>query len=673
MSARNQALRNQSLSLAFLSQQAAATGDTETAVLLALEALPKDFAAPDRPYVKEAEIVLYRALLAHYQTMIFRQDGGVTYAAFNATGDRIVTSSYDKTARIWNSANGSAIAVLKGHEGAVEKATFSLDGRRIATAGRDGTARIWDASSGQQLFVLPQPGHVHTALFNAAGTRVLTGSDVKASTVWDARTGKKIATAEGFGTTSVAFSPDGLSFASGHSQPRVIRVWRTEDGQLLASLVNHFWPDEVVYSPDGSKILAASWGTFSYGMVSQLWDARNGSAIATLNGHLSDSHGGTFSHDGRYIATVSLDGTARLWSGVSGKPRRSLGQETAGLTLAMIQVPAERDQELNCAFSPDDKLLATASAKNIVRIWDVETGTEFAAIAGHTGLVEHVAFNPDGSGLLTASHDGTARLWDVDGVLTTTLSQRYPPSFAEFSPDGRRVVIGDAVPRIWDVASGREAMRLGSITVADATFSPDGRIVATASPYGRIVLWDAETGRKIRELAYHGAPVVQIQFSPRGDLLASASADGTAQLWNATTGAEMAVLTTEGNLRKVLFSPDGSLVMTALTDNTARLWKTDGGEFKVLSGHLKRITAAAFSPDGSMVASSSLDGTARIWSTKDGSNLATLRVNDEPLTGASFSPDGGSIVTSSRDYTARIWNFRNSVQSGSFSGGTKVS
>ena len=98
---------------------------------------------------------------------------------------------------------------------------------------------------------------------------------------------------------------------------------------------------------------------------------------------------------------------------------------------------------MNCAFSPDDKLLATASAKNIVRIWDVESGTELAAIAGHTGLVEHVAFNPAGSGLLTASHDGTARLWDVDGVLTTTRQPSLPSAFAQFSPDGTRVVTGD--------------------------------------------------------------------------------------------------------------------------------------------------------------------------------------------------------------------------------------
>ena len=663
LNARNEALRNQSLSLVFLAQQATDAGDTETAILLALEALPKDFAAPDRPYVKEAEIVLYRALLAHSQTMVFRQDGGVTYAAFNSTGDRIVTSSYDKTARIWNSANGSEIAVLKGHEGVVEKATFSPDGGRIATAGRDGTARIWDAYSGQQLFVLPQPGHVHTATFNGDGTRILTGSDVSASTVWDAQTGIKIATTEDVGTTSVAFSPDGLSFASGDPQQRLVRIWRTEDGRPLASLSNYYWPDDVVYSPDGTKILAASWGTFSYGMAPQLWDVRSGSTIATLHGQLSDSHGGIFSHDGRYIATASIDGTARLWSAVSGKAHETLGQETAGLRLSTVQgVPSERDQKMNCAFSPDDKLLATASANNVVRVWDVETGTESAAIAGHTGLVEHVAFNPDGSRLLTASHDGTARLWDVDGVLTTTLRQRYPPAFAEFSPDGKRVVTGDAVPRIWDVATGHEIMRFGSITVADATFSPDGQTVATASPYGRIVLWQAETGRKIREFAYYGAPVVHLQFSPRGNLLASSSADGSVQLWSTSTGSEVAGLTHKGNLRKVLFSPDGKLVMTGLTDNTVRLWKTDGLEFKVLSGHAKRITAAAFSPDGSVVATSSLDGTVRIWSIKDGSILANLEGNGEPVTGLAFSPDGGSIVTFSRDHTARIWNIRDAAE-----------
>ena len=127
--ARDQALRNQSLSLSFLSQQTAASGDTEAAILLALEALPKGGLEPARPYLFEAEAALFNALLAHRQTAVFKHDAGVTQAAFNRTGDRMVTASYDGTARIWDVANGREIAILKGHEGPVERAGFSPDGR----------------------------------------------------------------------------------------------------------------------------------------------------------------------------------------------------------------------------------------------------------------------------------------------------------------------------------------------------------------------------------------------------------------------------------------------------------------------------------------------------------------------------------------------------------------
>ena len=112
---------------------------------MALEALPKSGSGPARPYLFEAEAALFNALLAHRQTAVFKHDAGVTQAAFNRTGDRIVTASYDKTARIWDVSTGREIAILKGHQGPVERAEFSPDGRRIITAARDGTARIWDA------------------------------------------------------------------------------------------------------------------------------------------------------------------------------------------------------------------------------------------------------------------------------------------------------------------------------------------------------------------------------------------------------------------------------------------------------------------------------------------------------------------------------------------------
>ena len=98
---------------------------------------------------------------------------------------------------------------------------------------------------------------------------------------------------------------------------------------------------------------------------------------------------------------------------------------------------------MNSAFSPDDRLLATASMNGPIRIWDVGRASLFTTITGHRALVEHLEFSPaDSNVLLTASHDGTARLWDVDGILTTDLSHEYPPTFAVFSPDNVHLLTG---------------------------------------------------------------------------------------------------------------------------------------------------------------------------------------------------------------------------------------
>ena len=142
--------------------------------------------------------------MVHYQTKVFHHPAGVTHATFNPSGDRIVTSSYDNTARIWDLSSGAETAVLRGHNGPVERAEFSPDGRRIVTAARDGTARIWNAISGEELFVLQPVGNFPMATFSPNGNRVLTAGYGTDASLWDAHTGTKVLSVRSMQTRGLA-------------------------------------------------------------------------------------------------------------------------------------------------------------------------------------------------------------------------------------------------------------------------------------------------------------------------------------------------------------------------------------------------------------------------------------------------------------------------------------
>jgi len=99
----------------------------------------------------------------------------VRSAAFNPDGSHIVTASEDNTARIWDAASGTEIAVLRGHDSAVNSAAFSPDGSRIVTASNDKTARIWDAG----LETMSAKGLLAEACARLAGMAKLTREEMR--------------------------------------------------------------------------------------------------------------------------------------------------------------------------------------------------------------------------------------------------------------------------------------------------------------------------------------------------------------------------------------------------------------------------------------------------------------------------------------------------------------
>ena len=76
---------------------------------------------------------------------------GLSSASFSPDGSRIVTGSWDQTAKVWDARTGTALLELKGHTGAVNSVSFSPDGSRILTGSDDGTAKVWDARTGKRL------------------------------------------------------------------------------------------------------------------------------------------------------------------------------------------------------------------------------------------------------------------------------------------------------------------------------------------------------------------------------------------------------------------------------------------------------------------------------------------------------------------------------------------
>ena len=179
-------------------------------------------------------------------------------AAFSPDGTKVVTGSWDRTARIWDANSGLEIRRFQGHGNRVNSAEFSPDGTRVVTASEDNTARIWNASTGALLVELE--GHkddVMAATFDRTGARVLTSSMDRSAKVWDAKTGELLTSLEGHShqVNRSAFHPDGDLVVTS-SIDGTARIWDSRAGRQLF-VVSQPWIGEATFSPDGRRFLTA--------------------------------------------------------------------------------------------------------------------------------------------------------------------------------------------------------------------------------------------------------------------------------------------------------------------------------------------------------------------------------------------------------------------------------
>ena len=648
------------------------------------------------------------------------------------------------------------------HDGGVRGLTFSADGQRLVTASFDGTAKVVATQTGEEIVVLPKERSrgrsAYHADFDPSGERVAVAFADDRIRVYDlagdelaelgiiTRDGRKIRIHRA-SVRKIAFGPGGRNLVAVDDDGQVVR-WDLATGEAQIFGHHDLAVDQVRISPgpeageEEPLVLTASQDD-----TLRLWGLWTGQSLAVMS-HEGDVAEARFSHDQRRLLSYSgEDGSARLWSvrpaasfvlqfpqadqvahlaltlapsgmagagpsgptGPSGPAMPSAATSQSGLSgSAGATGSAGPTTTGSLPAASAAMLLATGSHDGHIEVWRLERGAEGLVPAlrwrlggdgqGHQDRVRRVGFSPSGGLLASAGFDGTARVWDLakgESVCTLALTPDRQPCTQNGSPDCPALYQALFAPqggwlltasndswypvRLWDLRTctplGEDLpLEAGAGGVRAAALARDeegGVWVASGAENGMVNLFRVDAAGQWTPACsgtWHKQIVQDLAFSPDARLLATASEDGRVALIELTGGAcgEPRYLEPQaGPATRVRFTPDGRTLITASGEGDAQVWTRDGTLLARLSGHKARILSLDVSPDGRWLLTASRDGTVRLWprptqvQAEALSPWLTLSAGLGGASHASFSPDGLSIGAAYRNDVALLWQVWN--------------
>jgi WD40 repeat protein len=512
--------------------------------------------------------------------------------------------------------------------------------------------------------------------------------------------------------SSLAFSPDGLSLASGSY--REIKIWRRDPEKIV--------PVEGLPDREEPPLASGSLQFVAGQSTSVVVSDPGGMPKFTLQ-HGNEVIAAAASNDSRRYATAAKDGTLKVWD-ESGKLLATVKgnrflNEAVGVQERSLQVESANVTTAKTAVADAEKFVETS--KERLRKAENESKVKQDAVSEKEGALkklkdakETVAAPTPADAALTAAEEALQKAFKAleTAKIETTLSKAESEKAV--------LEVQDAKVRLTEADQARKAAeeRLATArTLADAAvspleqvvFSPNGLYVAGRDAKGILYTWAARNGMPVNVLGDSkatqiGEPlrfvsdgmlssgegqgavvwdirsqwklahvigasagnspladrVCALSFSPDSKSLASGGGEpsrgGEIFIWDAASGTLVKEIK-RAHVDTVLaleFSPDGKTLLTGSADRMARQIDVEQGTIlKTFEGHTGHVLAVSWSLDGKQVATAGGDNVAKVWAVDTGLRKRNIDGYDKEVTGVRFLGASLDVLTSSGDNKVR--------------------
>lgn len=555
--------------------------------------------------------------------------------------------------------------IQKGHGEAVKTARFIRNGEYLLTTSRDKTAKLWDAESGMEMRSFL--GHEHTVNdFDVVENHMATSSADQTVIVWDILSGDMVWKSGKFDgyVTDVAYNPKGDMLAVG-SYEDSISIFETKGFSLIRKIRAN--PDKgigygvsVKFSPDGSYLsigqdnrLATVYSTKNW---SKKFELKPESGYCGGCGTLT-----AFDQKAKYLLKLSNGATLAKYELESGKLEWQTNQKVDDISSIEVN-----DADTHFVVSTEDSVFMYDNISNkLLTKWSV------------SGKISDASFHPNGESIILAvdkvsirfdlKGNELQRYYGIINESSTGLDydlgsywEHHIAKWVKYKParllDGNSFFIGKTATkaRKWNVKSGLPEMEYIGHQKGVLCFEKITEdLIASGGADGRIVVWNKKTGEIVKEIKAHREPIFDLSLSHNGEFLASAGWDGVISIWKTENWERYNYTYNEGNSAyNIAFTANDAYLVVGLLDKTLRLLEIETKKFvREFVGHTDVVTSIEVD-DGEIV-TAGWDGQIMVWDLYSGLIKRKFRL-DQPCFAAKRAKDG--ILTAGASGVVSVWD-----------------